>query len=101
MGRKQQQSRGYDYRKHQAEKVQKQRREIWNRNRGYYPTMSVEKVSKDGQTYFTEGSRDDLKQYLRKTMNRRFRKYGIDEGHEVSGKSRIFRRAFNFDWIWY
>lgn len=100
MGRKQQ-SRGYDYRKHQAEKVQKQRREIWNRNRSYYPTMSVEKVSKDGQTYFTEGPRDDLKQYLRKTMNRRFRKYGIDEGHEVSGKSRIFRRAFNFDWIWY
>lgn len=99
MGRRQQQPRGYDYRKHQAEKVQKQRREIWNRR--YYPTMCIKKVSKDGQVYFTEGSHDNLKQYLKKTMNRRFRKYGVDERYEVSGKSRIFRRAFNFDWIWY
>ena len=98
MGRRQQ-SRGYDYRKHQAEKVQKQRSEIWSRT--YYPSMCVEKVSKDGQTYFTEGSLNGWKQTLKKTMNRRFRNYGVSEECEISGKSRVFRRIFNFDWEWY
>lgn len=85
--------RNYNFRKFHKQKEQQKRAYIYDT--GYFPTMPKMNVGENGESYYTEGSKDLYKQCLKRVANKKVRQAKV-----VSNGSH-YKKIFDLPWSWY
>ena len=85
-------NRDYNFRKFHKKREQERRALIY---KGYFPTMPKMNIGENGEPYYTEGSKDLYKQFLKRAASKKVRKAKV-----VSNFS-YYKKVFDLPWIWY